>query len=106
MEKPGVRSSDAGPVWREGLPSGRVVRSVRRDGGVFLGLFLGLVAHAGAASGTNCATNECARRSGDRATDHGAGHGTSRAARTRAGLVVTLGGLAGNRAADPADGPA
>jgi hypothetical protein len=74
------------------------------DGSFLFRLFFHLITGPGPRAGSDGPADKRARRARDRATDDGAGHGTSRTAGRRAGLVVTLGRLAGCRATSRADG--
>src|SRR5215207_5054247 len=68
-----------------------------------LGLFLGLVARARPTGRPNGAADDRTRRSGDRAADRRTGEPAGHATGARAGPVVTLGRLTGERAARRAD---
>jgi hypothetical protein len=83
---------------------------VRSAGGVgeivdvlVLDFFLGLVAETRAGTRTNGTADDRTGRPGDRAADHRAGHRAGTAACGRAGLVVTLGRLTGERSTRRAD---
>ena len=70
---------------------------------LLLDLFLGLVAEPGARARADRAANHRARRACDRAADQGARDGAAGTAGTRAGLVVAVGRLTGDRAAGGTD---
>ena len=84
----------------EQLASGVVLGGA---GSLLLGLFLDLVAGTGTRAGPDSPANHGARRARDRATDDRAGNSATGAANSGPGLVVTLGRLAGDRAASSTD---
>jgi hypothetical protein len=72
----------------------------------FLELLFGLVADAGTASSADRATDDSTGRSSDRTADRRTGGTATERARAGAGLIVSLGRLAGDRATDSAHGTA